>query len=135
MIGFGRKDIKAPAAEIEVIENQGQSGNSTFELAPQENISTINPVIKSELDQGNIQPNETENNVAITENTDSFIQITDLVTTYQNEAKKQDLEEINRQEVEQQEGVKNGTIKMNDYKMKDEFKNDVLSLKTPSICN
>lgn len=133
MIGFGRKDIKAPADEIEVIDNRGQSDNSTFELAPQENISTINPVVKSELDQGNIQPNETENNVAITENTDSFTQITDLVTTYQNEAKKQDLEEINRQEVEQQDGVKNGTIKMNDYKMKDEFKKDVLSLQLPQF--
>lgn len=133
MIGFGRKDIKAPADEIEVIDNRGQSDNSTFELAPQENISTINPVVNSELDQGNIEPNETENNVAITENTDSFTQITDLVTSYQNEAKKQDLEEINRQEVEQQDGVKNGTIKMNDYKMRDEFKKDVLSLQLPQF--
>ena len=133
MIGFGRKDIKAPADEIEVIDNRGQSDNSTFELAPQENISTINPVVNSELDQGNIEPNETENNVATTENTDSFTQITDLVTSYQNEAKKQDLEEINRQEVEQQDGVKNGTIKMNDYKMRDEFKKDVLSLQLPQF--
>lgn len=134
MIGFGRKDIKAPVDEVDVVDNRGQSDNSTFELAPQENTNTITPVNNSESDQSNIQPNENEKNkTTTTENTDSFIQITDVVTTYQNEAQMQDLEEINRQAVEQQDGVKNGTIKMNDYKMKEEFKKEVLSLQLPQF--
>jgi type III restriction enzyme len=57
-----------------------------------------------------------------------------MVASYQAEAKQQDLEAINRHEVEQLDGVKNGTIKMNDYNMKDEFKKEVLSLLL-SICN
>ncbi|MFX5237419.1 hypothetical protein ABTC85_20595, partial [Acinetobacter baumannii] len=44
MIGFGRKDIKAPADEVEVAYNGSQSDNSTFELAPQNHTSTITPV-------------------------------------------------------------------------------------------
>lgn len=133
MIGFGGKDIKAPAEDVDMVGNTEQSENSTFELSPQENTSTITSVSSSESNKGNIQSNENENNTTTIENSDSFTQITNIVTTYQNEAQKQDLEEINRQVVEQQDGVKNGTIKMNDYKMKDEFKKAVLSLQLPQF--
>ena len=133
MIGFGGKDIKAPAEDVDMVGNTEQSENSIFELSPQENTSTITTVSSSESNKGNIQSNENENNTTTIENSDSFTQITNIVTTYQNEAQKQDLEEINRQVVEQQDGVKNGTIKMNDYKMKDEFKKAVLSLQLPQF--
>lgn len=134
MIGFGRKDIKAPADEVEVADNRSQSGNSTFELAPQNSTSTITPVGDSGSDYVNIQLNENGNNTtATTKTTDGFTQISEIVATYQAEAKQHDLEEINRQEIEQQEGVKNGTIKMNDYNMKDEFKKEVLSLQLPQF--
>lgn len=134
MIGFGRKDIKAPADEVEVVNNGSHGGNSTFELAPQENTNTIIPVNSNESNYGNIQPNENGVNTSTTTaNSDSFNQIADVVIAYQNEAQQQDLEDINRQEVEQQDGVKNGKIKMNDYKMKEEFKKEVLSLQLPQF--
>lgn len=135
MIGFGRKDIKAPADEVEVAYNGSQSDNSTFELAPQNHTSTITPVGESGSNHVNTPLNENENNTTATttNTTDNFTQINDMVASYQAEAKQQDLETINRHEIEQLDGVKNGTIKMNDYNMKDEFKKEVLSLLLPQF--
>lgn len=132
MIGFGRKDIKAASDEDAVVEHGSQIDNSTFELAPQNSTSPVPLVEERDLNHVNTQLDE--NNITVTTNaTDSFIQISGVVATYQAEAKQQDLEEINRQEIEQQEGVKNGTIKMNDYNMRDEFKKEVLSLQLPQF--
>ena len=132
MIGFGRKDIKAPTDEVEVSDNRSQSGNSTLELVGQNSTNTITPVNDSDSTHVNIQVTESENSA--TPNTiDNFNQISELVTNYQDEAEQHDLEDINRQEIEQQEGVKNGTVKMNDYNIKDEFKKEVLSLELPQF--
>ncbi|MFH4242638.1 hypothetical protein WAI99_21160, partial [Acinetobacter baumannii] len=90
------------ADEVEVAYNGSQSDNSTFELAPQNHTSTITPVGESGSNHVNTPLNENENNTTATttNTTDNFTQINDMVASYQAEAKQQDLETINRHEIE-----------------------------------
>jgi type III restriction enzyme len=131
MIGFGSKDLRIHEENVYERDIQEQSNNHTFDLtAPMapENL------VKNQSNKNAPQYFFNEDNSSLPEQTrDDLSQIEVAVQGYQQEAQEQDLNEINRQEIAQQDGVKKGTVQMNLYPMREKFTRETLGLLLPQF--
>ncbi|MDK2170249.1 DEAD/DEAH box helicase [Acinetobacter baumannii] len=129
MIGFGSKDMRVPDENFYEKETQEQLDNYTFDLS--QPVVPENSV-KNQFNKNIPQHSFTEENTSLQEQTlDDLFQIEVAVQDYQQDAREQDLNEINRQEIAQQDGVKKGTIQMNLYPMREKFTRETLGLLLP----
>lgn len=129
MIGFGSKDMRAPDANVYEKDFQEQSDNHSFDLTQPMELENL---IKNQPQKNTFNHSSVEPNYSVPKQSHHDLsQIEVAVQDYQQDAREQDLNEINRQEIAQQDGVKKGTIQMNLYPMREKFTRETLGLLLP----